>query len=305
MILIGTGNVALEYAKVLDEMCIRFATIGNTIEGCARFARMLVFNKIKHCEMLQEGKVSDSALFSPEHKEQAIVAIPINAQYDTVKKLIGLGVKRILVEKPGVMYSIQARGLAYLAKQYGVEIRVAYNRRFYQSARVAREAIQQDGLRELWFCFGEDMEWVAASSHPKNIREKWMLANSSHVIDLAKWLSGGWSISTHDTPGIFSGHGFSPSGAQVSYMTNYRTDKRWSIQFITGTGERYKLAPLETLSRFVNERWVTIAETTQPDIKAGFSDMVSSFLRGGAGIPTIQEQLELIQEIDRIGGFRE
>ena len=88
-------------------------------------------------------------------------------------------------------------------------------------------------------------------------------------------------------------------------MTNYRNDKRWSIQFVTGNGERYRLAPIETLSRFINEKWVVIAEEAGSEIKDGIAEVAESFLNGGAGIPTISEQLRLIQDIDKIGGFRE
>jgi len=306
MILVGTGNIAFEYAKALKALGPHwFTSIGNTDHGCARWAERMDAEKMP-CKMIQVGGVSDSAVLSVSDKHHAIVAIPINAQYETVKRLLAIGVKRILVEKPGVLYSIQARGLAYLARAAGADIRVAYNRRFYASVQAAKDIIERGGLSDMWFCFGEDMDAVLASAHPKNIKDKWMLANSSHIIDVAKYLCGGWSIVPHQTPGMYSGTGFTlRDHVPVSYMTDYRKDTRWSIQFVTKAGYRYRLAPVERLEKLINEKWGIVEETPAGGIKAGFLDMTRSFLTGAPGLPTIDEQLALIQDIDKIGGFKE
>ncbi len=305
MILVGTGNIAFEYAKALKQIGERFTTMGNSDPGCERWAERLNVEQIPY-KMIQSGGVSASAVLSQKDRQHAIVAIPINEQYETVKRLVALGVRNILVEKPAVLYSIQARALDYLARAAGVDVRVAYNRRFYCSSQMAKDVIKQDGLAGLRFCFGEDMHAVKASSHPDNVKRKWILANSSHVIDLAKWLCGGWHIAACHAPGVLSGSGTAAQQeAPVSYLTDYSRDTRWAIQFTTKTDNYYRLAPVERLEHMASDKWQTIVQEPAGSIKAGFLEQTQCFLDGKQDIPTITEQLELIQDIDKIGGFKE
>ena len=60
-------------------------------------------------------------------------------------ELIHAGTRRILVEKSGGFNAAKIRALQKKTAEYMAEVFVAYNRRFYASADLARKLISEDG----------------------------------------------------------------------------------------------------------------------------------------------------------------
>ena len=300
MILVGTGDMAREYARVFRAMGKSFSTIGNTENGSKIFYDWAWSNGI--LTDVHPGGVVHNRIESTE----AVVAVPIIDLFDVTKNLILKGVKKILIEKPGCLYSIQARALISLAESKGADLRVAYNRRFFNSVQSARTIIRRDGVSRLFFCFGDDMNWVEDSAHPQSVKDRWIIANSSHCIDSALFITGepvqGLFV---ETVKPFRGSGFA-GDIPFHYQTDWHKDKRWRIEFTTKRGEQYYLSPMELLMRREEEGQDTVvAYDSDPELKPGVSAMMKSFLAGGEDLPTMEEQLERIKLYMRIGGLNE
>lgn len=298
MIIVGAGNMAREYAKVLKALGVRFDTIGNTEEHGNEFYEWAREHGI--ITRVQFGGVAKNRI----DDDTAVVAVPINALYETTKALISKGVKHILVEKPGALYTVQMRAVAYLADAHGVDVRIAYNRRFLNSVQSARTIARRDGLRRLHFCFGDDMDAVAKTGHPENVKRKWITANSSHVIDAALFIGDGAQYIYAESTWPFRGAGYGRD-FPISYATDWTRDKRWRIDFETKAGERYFLGPIEKLMRFETHNESTVIAFEEGDLKPGLEAMVWSFMHDKHDLPTAGEQLGLLQLCDRIGGYKE
>lgn len=298
MILVGTGDMAREYARVFRAMGKSFSTIGNTEKGCKQFYDWAWSNGV--LTDVHPGGVNHNRIESME----AVVAVPIIDLFDVAKSLILKGIKKILIEKPGCLYSIQARALISLAESKGADLRVAYNRRFFNSVQSARTIIRRDGVSRLFFCFGDDMNWVGDSPHPQSVKDRWIIANSSHCIDTALFITGepvqGLFV---ETVKPFRGSGFA-GDIPFHYQTDWHKDKRWRIEFMTKRGEQYYLTPMEKLIR-KDEDGDTMIAYEGDDFKPGMSAMMKSFLVGGEDLPTMTEQLERIKLYMRIGGLNE
>lgn len=95
------------------------------------------------------------------------------------------------MEKPGEFNSQEVTELSSFASENDSEVYQAYNRRFYASTRKAEEIMRQDGgLQSINYEFTEWSSDIESVPHSAGVKEEWILANSSHVIDLAFYLGG-------------------------------------------------------------------------------------------------------------------
>ena len=300
MILIGTGNMAKEYARVFHHLGLPFVTIGNTDLGSLTFSKWLREHSI-FAEVIPGG-VTGKILKGQE----VVVAVPIPLLYETTKNLILKGARKILVEKPGVLYSIQARALVHLSDSYKADIYVGYNRRFYKSVQEARDIIRRDGVEKLHFSFGEDIEWLKGSSHHvKSVKDRWIIANASHCIDTALFLLDapvqGMFV---ETVNPFRGSGFA-GNTQFTYRTDWTKDRRWKIEFVTKRKETYCLGPFEKLVRKENGNSSTVLAYDTDELKPGVQGMVSSFLGDQKDLLTIKQQQDRLLLYMKMGGLAE
>lgn len=298
MIIVGAGNMAMEYARVLAALGVGIDVIGNREASGDKFYEWAKSQGIT--ARVRFGGVAKNAV----NDDYAIVAVPVSLLYDVTKTLIGKGVKHILVEKPGALYTVQMRAVAYLANAHGVDVRIAYNRRFLNSVQSARTIARRDGLRRLHFCFGDDMDAVRKTNHPEEVKRKWIVANSSHVIDAALFIGDGAQHIYAESTWPFRGAGYG-ADYPISYSTDWDKDKRWHIEFETRAGERYYLAPIEKLTRVDGPGQGTVIAFEEGDLKPGLEAMVWSFMHDKHDLPTAGEQLGLLQLCDRIGGYKE
>jgi predicted dehydrogenase len=288
MLLIGTGQMAREYAKVLKYLQIDFNTVGNTKQSSDEFYEWCYEYGIKTRVYANKQIIKD---------EFAIVAVPILELYEMTNKLIFIGCKNILIEKPGALYTIQMRGIKYLSDSHGADVRIGYNRRFYQSVQMAKKIIEEDGLCWIKFCFGEDMKAVEESDHLQVIKDKWIISNS-HCIDTAFFLSGLPINIQVFSINPFRGQGSTSKGL-FNYDTNWEKDKRWHIEFRTNKYD-YELNPIEML---LHDKEPIIK--TKSEFKPGLLEMVNSFVGDKKDLTNPAQQLRLLQICNQIGGYRD
>lgn len=282
-LLIGAGPMAEAYAQVVKEFESDLTVIGRGENSAKRFTDNTGLS-------VTLGGLQAAIDAGLSKDTCAIVATPVDTLTLNCKMLITAGVKRILVEKPAGLSPEETRELAEFAKARNAEVFVAYNRRFYDSTQRAKALIESDGgPTSLRIEFSEFSERIAPLPTHERIKEAWLYANSTHVLDLGFYLAGfpkvmscktQGKLSWHPSGAQFVGHGETELGALFSYSADWEAAPRWAVE--VGTRERtIMLQPLEQL-RFREK--TGFAETSleidqiDKDFKPGLWRQTEAFL---------------------------
>ncbi|WP_018693935.1 Gfo/Idh/MocA family oxidoreductase [Algicola sagamiensis] len=285
--LIGAGHMATDYVDVLKKMNVHFQVIGRSEKNAQRLQKEKEIS-------VQAGGLATWLAQQPELPEAVIVAVDVDDLYETTHQLITYGVQKILIEKPGGINFEEISHLNEYASAKSCAVYIAYNRRFYASVIEAKRRIEQDGgVSSFHFEFTEWSDAIGGLPKSSRCKENWLLANSSHVIDLAFFIGGqpenfhayqgGQSrLQWHPQSAIYTGAGVTETGAFFSYCANWDAPGRWSLEFMTEKN-RYVFRPMEVLQ--VQERNSVHFEEVQcdysreTDLKSGLCDQVHGFLQ--------------------------
>jgi predicted dehydrogenase len=282
--IIGTGLMATEYAKVLKSINKPFIAIGRGVENCTSFEKEFNVQTIS-------GGLDNFLKSSPTMPESVIVAAGIEALTETTISLLNYGIKKILLEKPGVGYPREINHLAQLTKEKNAVVLLAYNRRFYSSVLKAQDIIKEDGgVVSFNFEFTEWSHIIRTLKKHEAEHHNWFLGNSTHVIDTAFYLGGKpkqlcafvkGGIDWHPASSIYSGAGESDSGALFSYQANWEGPGRWVLEIITPK-HRLIFKPMETLQiqkiGSVAIESVEMDDKIDKDFKPGLFKQTEAFL---------------------------
>jgi hypothetical protein len=307
--LVGAGLMAQGYAKVLSEIGKPFDVIGRGENSAKIFEQMT-----KHT--VRTGGLKN-ALNSSTAPRQAIIAVGVEQLASTATELILAGTKRILIEKPGGIDFEEINSLNIVAEKYNATVLLAYNRRFYRSVAMAKEYIINDGgVLSAQFEFTEWSHEIEKLSKGKGVLERWLLGNSSHVIDLVFHLIGkpsDWSfwhsgsLLWHPDSARFSGAGVSEKNILFSYLSDWQSPGRWGIELNTA---KHKLIfrPMEKLhitqigSVAVEE--VDLECELDMKFKPGLYNQTASFLNSNDQLfCSIKEQVENVKIYSEIAGY--
>lgn len=295
--LIGAGPHAREYAKVLASLHLDFEVIGRGAVSAQVFEQA-TGRTVRAGGLAQALK----ELKPPTH---AIVAVSFEALATAAGQLLDAGVKRILLEKPGGINLAELNEVAGAARLQKADVLIAYSRRFYASTRHARQLIAEDGGAVS--CNFEFTEWahtITPMPLPPEVKEAWMIANSSHVADLAFHLCGfpkewkGWHAGTldwHSAASRFCGAGVTDKGVLFSYHADWDAPGRWALEVLTRK-RRFIFKPMEQLQvthlASVKVEPVEIYDQIDKDFKPGLYEETRAFLAGDDALfCTAAEQL--------------
>jgi predicted dehydrogenase len=310
VLLIGAGQMAVDHFNVLMALNCHITVIGRS-EGSAKTFGEKTGYKIEHLSL---------SGFLDTYKEEfdgAVIAVGMEQLAGTTAALLKHGIKNILVEKPAGMDTSEIRELAELAQSSKANVLVAYNRRFYSSVLKAKEIIDADGgVSSFNFEFTEWSHTIEPLKKYPGIKENWLLANSSHVIDLAFYLGGKPSeiscfasgkLSWHEHS-VFSGAGVAENGALFSYCANWDAPGRWGVEILT-KNSRLILRPLEGLllqqKGSVAILPVELENANDQNYKPGLFLQSKNFLEGNiSSFKTIGEQAEMAELYSRIAEGR-
>lgn len=296
--LVGVGPMAVEYAKVLRGIGVPFLAIGRGEMSAATFAAQTGIRPVL-------GGLEAYLLSRPPVPEHVIVCVGVEGLYATSLSVLRYGARTVLVEKPGGLGVREIEDLAGSARAMQAGVWIAYNRRFYASVQRAAEIAREDGgVRSFTFDFTEWSHVVVTLPQPPRVKARWVLANSSHVIDLAFFLGGrpkrletSWAggLTWHPSASIFAGAGEAEGGALFSYQANWEAPGRWGVELCTRR-HRLILRPLETLQvqelGSVTAEPVDLADALDRAYKTGLYNQVLAFLGRGDGgaLCPIEEQ---------------
>jgi predicted dehydrogenase len=314
MLLIGSGPMAVEYAKVLQAQNREFTVIGRGSSSG------LAFEDKTGVEVILGGikaAISESKI---QKVESAIVAVGVEALYPSSMELLEFGVKKILIEKPGVLNPNQIYSLKNAAQTAGAEIYIAYNRRFLSSVRRAKEIIESDGgVTSFTFDFTEWGHEIESLQKAPGVKERWLLANSSHVLDLAFHIGGkpkkinaiqAGEIGWHPAGSIFLGSGVTEMDIPFSYHANWNAPGRWGLEFCT-KNHKIILRPMEKLqimrkgSVKIEEEVVDSSdEKLDNEFKPGLFNQVKAFeSKDESKLCSINEFEKLLKVYVNIAGY--
>ena len=303
--------MARAYAKVLKGQNRAFHVVGRGAQSAAAFA------EATGIEVITGGL--KAKLDGGETPEAAIISTGVDVLYENALQLLQAGTKRILIEKPAALYRKELSHLNELAEQSGAQVFVAYNRRFFKSVVETQRLIDEDaGLQSISFDFTEIAQRIGRMERPEAIKHRWLLANSTHVIDLAFYLAGAptdWqayhsgSLPWHPSSAIFSGAGVTDRGVLFSYNSNWNGPGRWGLELVTAK-RRIVLRPMEKLA-FIDEPMGTVREPSldyslDENYKPGVFEQVQRFLDGNnGGLCSVSEQLKHMDAYQAIAGYEE
>lgn len=308
--LVGAGGMALEYAKVLNALNVKYCVIGRSKQSTQKF------NSIIKKDVF-EGGLSKFLKTSPSLPKKVINCVNIEELKSTSVELLNYGVKNILLEKPGGCNIREIKKLQNLAKNKKADIRIAFNRRYFASVLKVKKAIKLDGgVISFNFDFTERTDLIKKFNKSDQVLKNWFLANSIHVVDLAFYLGG----SPHDiishvsnkytwnkSPSIFCGSGKTKEGGLFSYHANWHSGGRWSVEILTLKG-KYILNPLEKLffqkRGSFNTQEILLDTKFEKNFKPGFYLQVKSFIKGvNNGLLSLSEYTEQLNIYKKIAGY--
>jgi len=312
--LIGAGPMGQAYAGVLQAQGVPFRVIGRSRASAAAFHKATGLP-------VHEGGL-EAALASLPAPEQAIVAVGVEELAPTAQQLLAAGCKHLLLEKPGALTFSDLKVLHATALAKRSQVWIAYNRRFYSSVQQLRELAAADGgITSAVFEFTEWSHRLRDLQKAPSVKEHWLLANSTHVIDLAFHFIGlpadgqwqGWhggSLDWHPAAARFHGAGVSERGVPFVYQADWEAPGRWGVELLT-CQNRYLLRPMEALQAIplgsVEPQPVDLVDALDLQFKPGLFRQCEAFLSTHPGqtcqLCSLEEQLDAFPIFYRIAGY--
>lgn len=306
--LVGSGPMAEAYTVVLEALGVSFSVIGR---GKASAAAL----EAATGHPVRTGGVR-AAIAEGHVPPTAIVAVGVDHLAGTACDLLDAGVERLLLEKPGGLGHDE---LALISEQSNsAEVTVAYNRRHYASTAAARQMIaEDDGVTSFTF---ELTEWPNATEPVRVdplVRQRWFLAQSSHVVDLAFHLCGppvDWdcwqagSLPWHRESARFAGAGVTATGATFGFHGDWEAPGQWKLEVMTRQ-RRLIFRPLERL-RVMSIGSLCVSESPIDDqldrtFKPGVHEQTRLFLEEEDPVScTLAEQLQNVLTYEKMAGYR-
>lgn len=298
--LIGTGPMAIEYYKVLNEFKIKPIVIGRGEDSANKFKLMTGVEPIVGGfeTYILNNKILDESYI--------IIATGVETLMNILLKLTGYSNIKILVEKPAAISHQELLENKNQIKLIESITWVAYNRRYLNSVILAKQNIDNDGgLQNVHFDFTEWSHKIDQLNKPDGVKQNWLFANSSHVIDLASYFLGRIKeIKTFNSEGQlkwhkysqFVGSGISEQGTLFSYNSNWESSSRWGITLYT-IKHKFILSPLEDLrvqkrGEIVN-KVIYSQKESKDKFKPGLYKMVEAFITDvDLKIPTLKEHID-------------
>lgn len=314
VLLIGTGPMAVEYARVLrDGLAMPFWLSSRDPGKAAALAE----------ETGAEGSVALGALGGADTRFSfAIVATAVESLVPVTRGVIEAGVRHVLVEKPGALSAADGHALTAHAAAHGALVRIAYNRRYYASVRGLAQVLQAEPALCATFDFTEWGFRIAPLVKGPGVKERWALGNSVHVVDTVCHLLGelrevraivrdAGRLDWHPSGATFVGSSFC-GDTPVSWCTSWSAPGRWSIEVMTEQG-RYKLSPMERLQVMrpgkVDWTEVPLDYALDDAFKPGLHAMVAAFAREAGGsaaasaLPDAGANAQLLATMSTLVGY--
>ena len=309
--LVGAGNMALDYLKVLHALKYEITVIGRGEDSASKFETQVSHPVVR-------GGLEGFLESCPTIPHSAVVAVGVEALALTTMQLLKAGVRKILIEKPGALNLTEIENMQVEALAQGAEVVIAYNRRYYSSTLAAQQMIEEDGgVQSVNFEFTEWTHIIEGLTKAPGVKEAWLIGNSTHVIDLAFHLGGkpveiqaytAGKLDWHPSSAVCAGAGRTDRGALFSYHANWAAPGRWSVEVMTAQ-RRLIFRPMETLQVMhrgsVATELVTTDDSLDCDFKPGLYEQTRRFLSDRTdGMCLLSDQVHYWPLYEQIAAYR-
>ncbi len=313
ILIVGSGYMSREYVKVLTSMKMEIIVVGRGKE------KILEMKKLFPNAKYYSGGLEFFFQNNYNYPDKAINTSSIENLYETNLLLIENGIKKILVEKPGDLCTKNLKLLNKFSKEKKVIIQIGYNRRFYENIIYFKNKINKnEKILSAHFEFTEWVHKIDPKDYSKSSLSKWIISNSSHVIDTAFYLIGfpkkittnvllKNKINWHKHGSIFTGSGISIKNIPFTYHSNWASAGRWSIEILTDVS-RYYFRPMEKIFRqkigTIHLEEILINYKYDSKFKPGLYLQTSSFLDSNFdSFVSLNEQIKMIDLYNKIGNY--
>ncbi|MBI4278967.1 MAG: Gfo/Idh/MocA family oxidoreductase [Armatimonadetes bacterium] len=309
---VGYGYMGQQFVKALQILGV------GRIRVCARSEEKLAGLRGMPGVTTLAGGV-DRLDVTPEPEEVAIVATPTEILAAATERLVALGYRTLLIEKPVALYADRILRLADHLERHGAAAWCAYNRVAYPSFHEVRARVRQEGgITSCTYTFTEFIHRIDTAQFPREELARWGIANSLHVMSMAHGLIGlpaRWSahragsLPWHPAGAVFVGSGVSDRDVPFSYHADWGSTGRWSVEVHTPVSS-YRLCPLEQALRRTSATgdWEEIAVATfASEVKVGVAEEVAAILSPDLGrfIPlvSLRDAAALTRYAESIFGY--
>lgn len=222
----------------------------------------------------------------------------------------------VLLEKPAGYDLEDATDIAGAAREHSRPVMIGFNRRFYSSvAAVTSDLDTRDENRFIHVQDQQSFEEARLHDHPAEVIEKFMYANSIHVIDLFRVFGRGDVVATRpimpwkgESTEVVLVHLEFESGDAGLYEGLWKGPGPWACSVSTPS-RRWVLQPLETADfQNAGERVRTPVEIAPEDtqFKAGFRRQAEAAVARVRGLPSgivdVDESLRTMRLIHEMFG---
>ena len=221
----------------------------------------------------------------------------------------------VLMEKPAGYDLADAEKIAAAARGRRAPVMVGLNRRFYSSSRTIKADLETRPDEKRFIHVQDQQSYAEARryNHPPQVVEKFMYANSIHLIDLIPFFGRGKVARVtpvtpwrgEDTEVMLAYVEFD-SGDTALYEGLWKGPGPWAANVST-PGKRWIMQPLEDATyQNANERARHTIERAEEDkqFKAGFllqaRNAVAAVRGESSEIPSIEDSLETMRLINRM-----
>jgi predicted dehydrogenase len=279
---VGYGPMGVEYVKALRRLGVA------EIRVCSRTAERLAPLRADGDIETVVGDIEDLS-FEARTGELGIIACPPQLLIAAAERLVALGFRRLLVEKPVSLWSDEIRDFTGVVERAGVEVFCAFNRTAYPAFyEVMSRAAGEGGITSCTYEFTEIINPDWPERFPAGELARWGVSNSLHVMSMAHGLIGlpvEWSarrteankISWHPSGSVFVGSGITDGDIPFAYHANWGSKGRWAIEVHTDVAA-YRLCPMETVQRRSAPLadWEEVPLTVAAeDVKAGILEQIA------------------------------
>ena len=311
-LVIGVGKMGAAHLQAFAELAPDSAT-GWAPGSRPRAAERDVGGAVVRRDDLQ----TTLAAVKPTH---VIIASPVETLAPISLQVMKAGVKNLLIEKPAALDQRECALLLACAAETGAQVYVAYNRRFYSSVRGALDHMHAAGeaIESIFFEFNEAMP-IDGPGAASQVKARWLLANSMHVIDTAFHPVGlpdikrsnfrvDGALSWHPAGSVFVGSGVTTTGVPFAYHANWGAPGRWGFEWMTRS-TRYVFRPMERLSVMRKGRFdlepMVVDDAIDVRFKPGVYHQNRAFLAGdqAAGLVTLAEAAQLVPLAQHIADY--
>ena len=178
ILIIGSGYMAIEYLKVL-----KFLKTPVIVVSRSKKNKSHIMNSFQNVIQYHDKGLASFNGNGIQNIDFTINCVSIENLFKTTIQLMNLGLKKILVEKPGCLSENELNQLIHCQEKSNSRVYIAMNRRFYNSTIELKNQLKKLNIFSAKFDFTERIHFIENNNYPKEVLKKWVYSNSIHLID--------------------------------------------------------------------------------------------------------------------------